>query len=419
MKASTASRSIAALTVMVALATPALSVAQSSCQQFDFTKPWTALQGNGYRIQFTLVQQQPTAEGIAESCDTQRVCTRGWVSGEVRGRQIWLSTGWGGNYRGRVQADGRILGDTFDGHDIRARMAVWSSDRKMTCLVDSRAPIGSSDFNSDGNADVVWHNDTSHETQIWLMRGSERIGRSTVVDATGPTHIGAPWRIVGSADFNLDRHSDLLWYNTNTGETQLWFLAGARLADRATVVDERGNPFLVGDPWRIVGAHDMNGDGQPDIAWYNRLTGTVQVWLMDRHRVTRRVAMTAEDGGTLTLGAAPVAIHDMDADGLPDVVVRTGDTAQILFMKGLKVERRRTVSAPDGSLMQIGGSWSITGANDFDRDGYGDILLHDASSGETRQWTMRADAVVRTQAVDARLDGGGARVGLPWRQIHQ
>ncbi|HEU5296643.1 MAG TPA: VCBS repeat-containing protein [Burkholderiaceae bacterium] len=107
------------------------------------------------------------------------------------------------------------------------------------------------------------------------------------------------------------------------------------------------------------------------------------------------------------------------ADGLPDFVVRTGETAQVLFMKGLKVERRRLVRAADGSLIKIGRSWSITRANDFDRDGDGDVILHAASSGETRQWSMRAEAVVRTLTVDARLDAGGARVGLPWRQIKQ
>jgi FG-GAP-like repeat len=419
MKASTATRLIALLALACALATPALSSAQSTCQQFDFTKPWTALQGNGHRVQFTLYQQQPTVAGFAESCDAQRVCTRGRVSGEVLGGRISLSTGWGGEYSGRVQADGRLLGNTFDGNDIRAQTAVWSSNRKMACLVDNAAPVGSNDFNSDGSGDVVWHNDATHETQIWFMRGNERIGRSTVVDASGPTHVGPPWHIVGSGDFNRDRKSDLLWYNDQTGETQLWFLDGARLADRATVVDERGNPFLVGDPWRIVGSQDMNGDGQPDIAWYNRLTGTIQVWLMDRHRVTRRVAVTAEDDGTLTLGVPPVAMHDMNADGLPDILVRTGETVQILLMKGLRVERRRTVRASDGSLMKIGSSWTITGANDFDRDGYGDIISHDASSGETRQWVMHAEAVVQTRPVDARLDGGGARVGLPWRQIKQ
>src|SRR6185369_16889026 len=106
------------------------------------------------------------------------------------------------------------------------------------------APVGSNDFNSDGSGDVVWHNDATHETQIWFMRGNERIGRSTVVDASGPTHVGPPWHIVGSGDFNRDRKSDLLWYNDQTGEAQLWFLDGARLEERATVVDERGNPFL-------------------------------------------------------------------------------------------------------------------------------------------------------------------------------
>ena len=419
MKTSLVHRLIVSTVFACALAAPVLSVAQSTCLQFDFTRPWTALQGNGHRVQFTLYQQQPTVAGTAEVCDAQRVCTRGSVGGEIRGRKISLSTGWGGIYSGRVSADGRLIGDTFDGNDIRAQRAVWSSNRKMTCLVDSAAPVGGNDFNGDSDSDVVWHNDATHETQIWFMRGNERIGRSTVSDAAGPTHVGPPWRIVESRDFNGDRRSDLLWHNDSTGETQLWFAEDARLKDRATIVDEKGSPFLVGDPWRIVGAQDLNGDGQSDIAWYNRLNGTIQVWLMDRHRVTRRVAVTDENGGTLTLGAPPVAMGDTDADGLPDLVVRSGSTAQVLFMKGLKVERRRTIRAADGSLMQIGRKQSITGANDFNRDGHVDLLLHDASSGETRQWVMRGETVERTLTVDARRDGGGALVGLPWRQMHQ
>lgn len=69
MKTSAATRLIALLAIACALDTPALSVAQSTCQQFDFTRPWTARQGNGHHVQFTLYQQQPTVAGIAESCD--------------------------------------------------------------------------------------------------------------------------------------------------------------------------------------------------------------------------------------------------------------------------------------------------------------------------------------------------------------
>lgn len=302
---------------------------------------------------------------------------------------------------------------------IRAVDAESQPKLKPATTSDVALPPGQNDFNGDRNGDIVWHNDATHETQIWFMRGNARIGRSTVTDLSGPARIGPPWSIAASNDFNGDGKADLLWYNASTGESQLWFMDGARLASRATLVNESGQPFLVGPPWHIVATRDMNRDGRTDIIWHNRQTGTVQVWVMDHHRVTHRAGLIAEGAGLLTLATPPIAIYDMDADGSPDLVVRSGSTLQVLFMQGVKVARRSVVRAGDGSAMQLGLSWSITGANDFNRDGYGDLLLHDDTTGETRQWSMHGDTVVQARTLDAQLDGGGALVGLPWRQMNQ
>jgi hypothetical protein len=47
--------------------------------------------------------------------------------------------------------------------------------------------------------------------------------------------------------------SDIVWYNSSTGETQIWFMNGERLVRRATVVDERGADIFIGPPFSIVG----------------------------------------------------------------------------------------------------------------------------------------------------------------------
>lgn len=311
----------------------------------------------------------------------------------------------------------RIKGGPEVIHEVEA---ATQPKLKTSAASNIALPPGGNDFNGDRNGDIVWHNDATHETQIWFMRGNARIGRATVADAAGgAARIGPPWSIAASNDFDGDGKADLLWYNASTGESQLWFMDGARLASRATVVDESGQPFLVGHPWHIVAARDMNRDGRADIVWHNRQTGTLQVWVMDRHRVSRRAGLIAEGTGLLTLAVPPIAIHDMDADGSPDLVLRSGNSAQILFMNGQKVARRSAVRMSDGNPMPLGSSWSITGANDFNRDGYGDLLLHDDTTGETRQWSMRGDTVVQVRAIDAQADGGGALVGLPWRQTNQ
>src|SRR2546425_51579 len=114
-------------------------------------------------------------------------------------------------------------------------------------VISRRAPAVSNDFDDDHRPDIVWHNDSTGETQIWFMNGSSRVGRATVVDEYGRAIlIGAPWRIAASRDFNRDDQTDLLWYNSNTGELQVWFMAGYRIARRATVVNEYGSPTFIG-----------------------------------------------------------------------------------------------------------------------------------------------------------------------------
>ena len=115
--------------------------------------------------------------------------------------------------------------------------------------ISHRAPAVSNDFDDDHSPDILWHNDATGETQIWFMNGSSVVGRADVVDDSGQTIlIGAPWRIVASRDFNRDDQTDLLWYNSNTGELQVWFMNGTRRKDRATIVNEYGFPMFIGPP---------------------------------------------------------------------------------------------------------------------------------------------------------------------------
>lgn len=68
-----------------------------------------------------------------------------------------------------------------------------------------------------------------------------------------PVFVGLPWRIVGTNDMNGDRHTDLLWHNAATGETQMWIMSGTSIVRRATVdADSDGGAATVGLPWRIT-----------------------------------------------------------------------------------------------------------------------------------------------------------------------
>jgi hypothetical protein len=176
--------------------------------------------------------------------------------------------------------------------DVRAARSVYGTGRS-----------GSNDFNNDGRGDILWHNASTGESQIWFMSGSSRIGRATVLGENGsPISVGLPWSIVGTNDMNGDKKTDIVWHNSSTGETQIWFMDWRKLASRATVLAENGSPIFVGPPWSIVGTNDMNGDKKTDIVWHNSSTGETQIWFMDGHKLASRATVLAENGSPIFVG---------------------------------------------------------------------------------------------------------------------
>jgi hypothetical protein len=52
--------------------------------------------------------------------------------------------------------------------------------------------------------------------------------------------------------------NDIVWHNAKTGETQIWLMDRHRIVQRVTVVDEAGQPIMVGLPFSIVGVGDVD-----------------------------------------------------------------------------------------------------------------------------------------------------------------
>jgi hypothetical protein len=428
---------------VLALSATSLVHAATGCLRWDFSQPWTAIQDNGYKVEFRLNEERPDFAGRATQSSprpkplqpfTAGPETRG-VNGTIDGDSIELLTDFGGRYLGTVDVGGRLTGMAIDVGNRAARSrSPWSSDRPMNCLRWRPPVAGSNDFNHDRRADIVWFNEVTHETQIWFMQANHRVGRSTVFGAGKPLLVGTPWRIVGSRDFDRDGVADLLWYNSTTGETQIWFMrwdgTTAQQREALTVVDRNDRAFLVdASEWRIVGTGDMDGDGNNDVVWQDT-AGRLQVWRMDRNQVIERKMVIGHDGSQQVIlkGNRLAGIHDMDNDGDADLVIYTGlGGVQVFQMNGLKVQRRSTVRSEDGRTpVRIDDLWRITGADDFNRDGFGDIVWHNKITGETQLWKMgwqlvdiQLVPIIKGRfTVDADGDGGGHLVAAPWFQMN-
>ncbi|BAY59987.1 hypothetical protein NIES22_00440 [Calothrix brevissima NIES-22] len=234
----------------------------------------------------------------------------------------------------------------------------------------SRYIAQSSSANS--QSDILWHNSSTGETQIWLMNSYKVASRATVIGENGrPTAIGSPWSIVGVGDINSDRKSDIIWHNSSTGETQIWLMNGYKVTSRATVIGEDGRATAIGSPWNIVGSGDINSDGKSDIIWHNSSTGETQIWLMNGSKVASRATVIGEDGRATAIGSPwnIVGSGDINRNGKADIIWHnssTGET-QIWLMNGSKVASRATVIGEDGRPTAIGSPWSIVGFGVFNR----------------------------------------------------
>ncbi|PYK03636.1 MAG: hypothetical protein DME66_11585, partial [Verrucomicrobia bacterium] len=81
-----------------------------------------------------------------------------------------------------------------------------------------------SDFNGDGQADILWQNSATGERSIWIMSGTTYAGSVSL-----PT-VSTAWSIAGSSDFNGDGQADILWQNSATGERSIWIMSGTTYA---------------------------------------------------------------------------------------------------------------------------------------------------------------------------------------------
>ena len=82
------------------------------------------------------------------------------------------------------------------------------------------------DFNGDGTPDLVWQNDTTRQVFVWYMGGAQG---NVFQGGNWLASAGAPgWKVVGSHDSNGDGKPDLVWQDDTTRQVVVWYLGGAQ-----------------------------------------------------------------------------------------------------------------------------------------------------------------------------------------------
>jgi len=155
----------------------------------------------------------------------------------------------------------------------------------------ARAP---SDFDGDGNADIVWRNRITGECKIWYMNGAlepraDKPPKTITYQGVPVTNPAPPgtnpdsfWRIVGTGDVSGDGIPDIIWQHMGDKYTAVWVMS-----------DPDGSVFSTAlvnwnqvPSWRLVGVADFNGDSIMDILWENETdpyysVGVKAIWYMN------------------------------------------------------------------------------------------------------------------------------------------
>jgi hypothetical protein len=226
-------------------------------------------------------------------------------------------------------------------------------------------PQGIGDFDGNGTSDLAWYNSVTGKTELWKLQDGQWAGSSDI-----GAHPAGYWP-AGYGDFNHDGMTDKLWFNPSTRDVDLWKMADGHWAGSVGIGTHPAGyqPALTGD---------FNGDGTADIAWFNGATGDVDLWkISDGHWAG------SIDVGTHPAGHQPVLSGDFNGDGTSDIAWYNPTSGDVDIWKMADGHWAGSVdvgSHPAG--------WQPLGAADFNKDGTSDIAWYNPTTNNIDVWLI-------------------------------
>ena len=258
--------------------------------------------------------------------------------------------------------------------------------------VPSDNPLFKSDFNGDGNSDIIVRTPATGENSVWYLSSGDFLFTEGF-----SSEFNGDWIAISTGDLDGDNSGDgtgddLVWYNVATGDVFLWY------TDYNGSLQVTGGDLVTGDPntdpslgWTLQGVGDFDKDDQKDdLVWFNETTRSVYIWYLEDGVV--------QSGNDATAGAAIGAGWELAGStdyevggGAPDDLLwrntLTGEVAIWIMEDGLPLQFVALPDAPDLD-------WDIKGVSDFDNDQFmDDILWQNTITGSVAIWNMGGNTI--------------------------
>ena len=239
-----------------------------------------------------------------------------------------------------------------------------------------------SDFNQDRRPDLLWTNTATGQMAMWNLGGGDHGERVLGGGYLNSPALPAGWRVAGTADIDGDGQTDL-FLQSDTGLLGAWLFDGSTLRSGITLT-----PGQVGDPnWQIRAVGDLNHDGHPDLIWQYAPTGQVAFWLMNGTSAIGYIVpnVTAPGGDWEIVGTG-----DSNRDGERDIFwqQRSTGTLAVWWMNGTSVVDGSLLSASPGDP-----KWRVVGVADLDGDAYSDLIFQHDDTHMTAAWYLSGETV--------------------------
>lgn len=243
-------------------------------------------------------------------------------------------------------------------------------------LVGMSQDIVRSDVNFDANSDIVLLDTKKKAVKLAYLNGTSYLAKTaakSVVSALKGAKLPSGFEIVGISDFNLDGNMDLLLFNSKSRQTKALTMNLEKLKGSSVAASLLTGPTLPAG-FKVGGTGDFNLDGTWDILAYNPSSLATQEIFLQKGMglLGADLASSTQAGPSITKGFEVVSTIDYNDDGVADILQYNPKTqATSVILLGGAGGSPGTVNGP-----KIAKGWTLIGASGFDNNRTIDLLVY-------------------------------------------